>query len=346
MASTDLSFVDEAKAQAAISDLRSNDTPTNWVLFTYAGKNSLQLVGSGSGGIEELKPHLNESSASYGLVRVTDQIDNSTTIKFVFIVWVGEKVPFVQKGKVTTHKGSISSLIGQFHNDVHASNLSDLSEDIIIGKVRDASGTSNRVKEGHVSSAPSHSSGPSSSHAAPAPAPAPAQASSPRAAAAPTRSAHVPTKQPGVAQSTSVLTFLDEENIRSAIKALRSDADETDWVLLTYEGNTNKIYLAGRGILGLDELIPHFKEDGIYYALYRTTDTVDNTVAVKFVLILWVGEKVPIIRKARITTHKGELKEFIGQYHVDIDCSNLSEINEDIVTERVKKASGTANYVK
>jgi hypothetical protein len=180
----------------------------------------------------------------------------------------------------------------------------------------------------------------------PAPSHASPSSSSPRAHVPQTRSANVPTKQPGVAQSTSVLTFIDDENIRGAIKALRSDADETDWILLTYEGNTNKIYLAGKGAGGLEELIPHFKDDGIFYALYRTTDTVDNTVAVKFVLILWVGEKVPIIRKARITTHKGELKEFIGQYHVDIDCSNNSEINDDIVTERVKKASGTANYVK
>jgi len=260
---------------------------------------------------------------------VTDQIDQSVTVKFVFIIWVGEKVPFVQKGKVTTHKGSISSLVGQYHNDVHASTLSELSEEIVIGKVRDASGTASRVKE----NAPQVQSSPA--------------ASSSHSGQRQTSSHSLPTKAPGVPQAAaSVVNFIDEENIKAAIKALRSDADDTDWILLTYEGSTNKIYLLGKGNEGLEELLPHLKENEIFYGLYRTTDTVDNTVAVKFVLILWVGEKVPMIRKARITTHKGEVTSFIGQYHVDIQCSNLEEVNEDLIREAVQKASGTANFVK
>jgi hypothetical protein len=312
------------------------------VLFTYSeqAKNSIELVGKGSNGVEELKHHLHESKVFYGLVRVTDQIDQSTTVKFVFIVWVGEKVPFVQKGKVTTHKGSISSLVGQYHNDVHANNLSELSDEIILGKVRDASGTASRVKDNNTLSSPTPPT--ASSHSPRAP-------SSPVATTtrAPSQGHSSVSKAPGnVPAAASVVTFIDEDKIRASIKALRSDADETDWVLLTYEGNTNKIHLAGHGTGDLDEFIPLLKEDGIFYGLYRTTDTVDNTVAVKFVLILWVGEKVPIIRKARITTHKGEVTSFIGQYHVDVSCSNLSEISEEIITEAVQKASGTANYVK
>jgi len=335
MASTDLHFVNESQAQQAIADLRSNDTPTNWVLFTYSDdvKNGIDLVGSGVNGVEELKQKLTDNKVFYGLVRVTDRIDQSVTVKFVFIIWVGEKVSFVQKGKITTHKGSITSLVGQYHNDVHASNLSEVNEDIILGKVRDASGTANRVKES--TQAPS-STAATHTHTS----------SSPHTATRSSSSHSVPSKAPGVPQASSVVVFIDEDKIRGAIKALRSDSDDTDWVLLTYEGQTNKIYLFGQGNGGLEELLPNLKETEIFYGLYRTTDTVDNTVAVKFVLILWVGEKLPIIRKARITTHKGEVTSFIGQYHVDIQCSNHNEVSEEIIQEAVQKASGTANYVK
>jgi len=290
------------------------------------------LVGSGEGGVDELKSHLQVNKIYYGLVRVTDQIDNSVTVKFVFIIWCGEKVPFVQKGKMTTHKGSITTLIGQFHNDLNCSNQSEISSEIIMSKVRAASGTAIHVKEkegfSHTTPSPVLTSSTGGSSASKAP------------------SSTKSTVKPSVPQgSTSVIQFEDEDNIRQAIKQVRSDTDETDWLLLGYEGAA-KIKLQAKGSDGLDGLLHHLKMDQVQYALYRTTDTVDNTVAVKFVFVIWVGESVAVIRKARITTHKGELTSFIGQYHVDLNCSNLNEINDEIIRDLVQHASGTASYVK
>jgi len=330
MASTDLVFAADDAAQTALKDLRSN-TPTNWILFTYSetAKNTLDFVGSGTGGVEELKTHLVDSKMFYGMVRVIDQIDNSSTVKFVFIIWCGNKVPFVQKGKMTTHKGSITSLMGQYHTDINCSDLSEISEQIIMKKVSDASGTSIHVKDvqrSHQESSPSAAQ------------PRPTQTQKSTAAAS--------SKPSSVPASSSVVTWIDEDKTRAAIKAVRSNNDETDWLLLGYEGSSPKIYLQATGSNGLEELTSNLKTDQVQYGLYRTTDTVDNTIAIKFVLILWVGEQVPVIRKARITTHKGEVTSFIGQYHVDCSCSNFDEINDDIIRELVQKASGTAVYVK
>jgi hypothetical protein len=337
MASTDLVFSNEADANQALSEVRSDTNDTNWCLFTYseAAKNTIDLVGKGAGGVEELKTHLAAGKMFYGLVRVTDKIDNSVTVKFVFIVWCGESVPFVQKAKMTTHKGSITKLIGQFHNDINCSNVSELSEDIIMRKVRDASGTSVHVKESGGSPSLSSSGGPGS-----------ASPSAPTAKSAKAAS-HATAKPAAAPGSASVVTFVDEEKIKAAIKAVRSDNDDTDWLILSYDApNSTKIVLQATGDGGLEELISKLAPDQVQYGLYRTTDTVDNTVAVKFVLILWVGESVPVIRKARITTHKGELTAFIGQYHVDCSCSNLNEVNEDIIRDLVQRASGTAVHVK
>jgi hypothetical protein len=309
------------------------------LLFTYSegSKNVLDFIGSGNGGVEELKQHLTDSKVFYGMVRVTDKIDNSVTVKFVLIVWCGEKVPFVRKAQITTHRGSVTSLFGQYHNDVNVSQFDELSEDIIMSRVRDASGTSQHVKDTVVHSSDATvtlttATTSAAHHAAPK---------------VPAASAKIPTKQPGVPkESAGNVKFIDEDSLRNAIKAVRANNDETDWMLMGYEGNTNNIKLSATGTGDLDELITHLKNDQILYGLYRTTDTIDNTVAIKFVLIVWVGEQVPIIRKARITTHKGDVTGFIGQYHVDIHCSNLAEINEDIVKDLVQRASGTANLVK
>jgi len=279
------------------------------------------------------------------MVRVTDQIDNYVTVKFVFIVWCGEKVPFVKKAQITTHKGSISSLVGQYHNDIYASNPSELTEEGILVKVRAASGTASFVKDTPVHSAPS----PSSSQASGGYNPTSSAGTQYRGASVSTTPKSAPTsKTPGVgaAATASVVVFENEDEIRTALKQVRADNDDTDWVSLTYAGNSNKIHLGGKGVQGLDELISHFKDDQITYGLYRTTDTIDNTVAVKFVFIIWIGEKVPMIRKAKIATHKGDITSFIGQYHVDLTCSNMNEISEDIVRDHVQRASGTAVHVK
>jgi hypothetical protein len=346
MASTELVFANDAEAQGAITDLRNNNTPTNWVLFSYADsqKNTLNLTGTGSGGVEELRPHLDMAKVSYGLVRVTDQIDNSTTVKFVFIVWCGEKVPFVKKAQITTHKGSISTLVGQYHNDIYASNPSELTEQDIINKVRAASGTASFVKDAPASHAPS----PSQTYTNNSAAPTTASGNQYRGTSSTAPKSVNTVKTPGVgaAATAAVIVFENEDEIRTALKQVRANNDDTDWALMKYEGNTNKIRLAGKGAQGLDELISHLKDNEIGYGLYRTTDTIDNTVAVKFVFIIWVGEKVPIIRKAKITTHKGDITSFVGQYHVDLNCSNLNEINEDIVRDLVQRASGTAVHVK
>jgi len=343
MASTDLVFSEEEKANQAFKEVRSNDNETNWLLFAYSdtSKNTLDFIGKGSRGVDELKTHLTDSKTAYGLVRVTDKIDNSVTVKFVLIVWVGEKVPFVKKAQVTTHKGSVTKLFGQYHNDVHANTLDEVTQDIVMSKVRNASGTAQHVKDGPVSSSPATTHTPS---------PQPQQQHQPQEPKQPRAAASAAPKKEAAGaapkNTASMVTFVDEDALRAGIKAVRADNDATDWLLIGYEGSTNALKLVATGQGDLDELITHLKDDQILYGLYRTTDTIDNTVAVKFVMIVWVGEKVPIIRKARIVTHKGDVTSFIGQYHVDVNCSNLNEINEDIVKDLVQRASGTANLVK
>jgi len=245
---------------------------------------------------------------------------------------------------MTTHKGSITSLIGQYHNDINVSALEELDDHVIQSKVEGASGTAVHVKESSLH--PPSSSSSSTTTTTTTTAPVTGSSGYKRGGTAPT--SNPTTKQPGVPQAATIVQFIDEDATKAALKKVRADNDETDWALIGYEGtgNSNKLKLIATGADGLDELISHFTEDQVLYALYRTTDTIDNTVAVKFVFVIWVGEKVAVTRKARITTHKGEITAFIGQYHVDLTCSNLNEINDEIVRDLVQRAGGTASHVK
>jgi len=64
------------------------------------------------------------------------------------------------------------------------------------------------------------------------------------------------------------------------------------------------------------------------------------------VFIIYIGEKVPGVKKARIATQKGAITEFFGQYHVDVTVSNPSELTEDLIKSVVAAAAGTKSNVK
>ena len=61
----------------------------------------LQLTATGTGGLDELREHLDESKASYAYVRVRYANDKeSHREKFIFVVWIGPSCKIMRKAKV------------------------------------------------------------------------------------------------------------------------------------------------------------------------------------------------------------------------------------------------------
>ena len=64
-----------AELQQRIADVRDNSTPTDWVLASLSaeseGAAALRVVGSGSGGVNELRERLTQDSIFYGLIALT-----------------------------------------------------------------------------------------------------------------------------------------------------------------------------------------------------------------------------------------------------------------------------------
>ena len=87
--------MDEEAVRDAIKEVRSvNESDTNWMAVTYEGPKSmkLRLLGKGTGGADELAELVKPEMAVYALIRVVDRIDNSDTVKFVFVLFLGEKL--------------------------------------------------------------------------------------------------------------------------------------------------------------------------------------------------------------------------------------------------------------
>jgi hypothetical protein len=53
-------------------DVRNDKSSTNWLIMSYPeGKDELELMGSGSGGLTELQTNLKADQAAFGYLRMT-----------------------------------------------------------------------------------------------------------------------------------------------------------------------------------------------------------------------------------------------------------------------------------
>jgi hypothetical protein len=112
---------------AAVKEVRDDTKPTDWALARLGDDGqSLTLAGSGTGGAEGLAAHLTSDAAYYGIIRVTDLVDRSSTIKFAFLAFLGEDLSPMRRAKASTIKGSVSSVFAPFHAEMVG--LTDASE--------------------------------------------------------------------------------------------------------------------------------------------------------------------------------------------------------------------------
>ncbi|XP_043273722.1 drebrin-like protein [Venturia canescens] len=121
-------------------------SPVNWAVFGYEGQtNNLKVVGTGSGGLEEMIDELNSGSIMYAFCRV---IDTKTSLpKCVLVNWQGECAPIVRKGTCANHIRDIEKLLKGAHITVNARSEEDVEVELIMEKLARATGSSYKFNE-------------------------------------------------------------------------------------------------------------------------------------------------------------------------------------------------------
>lgn len=129
----------DPKVVNAYESVRDDNTDTNWLLLGYGGsKKTLQLYGSGKGGLKEFVAKLPENEVVYGYLRVV--YGDSGRSKFVFVTYVPDTLSGLAKAKANMHKPSVDNFLKYFHIHVAATTASDLQEATIQAKLFAAGG--------------------------------------------------------------------------------------------------------------------------------------------------------------------------------------------------------------
>lgn len=138
---TKMSGLNAPEIAAAYDAVRSDKDPTNWLLLSSPSGPTLSLAATGSGGLSELKDSLDDSQVQYAYVRVEYANDSeSTRVKFVLVIWIGESTKVMRKARVSIESGEVKRVLSHHSIQVDANDKSDLDEDDIVKRLRKAGG--------------------------------------------------------------------------------------------------------------------------------------------------------------------------------------------------------------
>ncbi len=141
------------------------------------------------------------------------------------------------------------------------------------------------------------------------------------------------------------MSGLNAPEVLAAYDAVRSDKDETNWLLLSYAGAVgDKLKLAGTGTGGLPELAAQLDDGQAQYGYARVEYANDTeSKRVKFALVVWIGEHTKVMRKARVTFETGAVKKVLAHHSIQVDARDKSDLDEREIVARMRRAGG-ADY--
>ncbi|XP_065830042.1 uncharacterized protein [Oscarella lobularis] len=331
---TEASIEDQAKFDSGMADVRKDSSSTNWALFGHVGGDPAKVgfVATGTGGPEEFHGLLDDGNVMYALVRLEETIDMSQTVKFIYVRWLGEKIPTVKLGKYGVVHGSVVKHFQPHHMLVETGTTDDLTKDALMAKLSESSGQRSKVLDESNAERRQErgfTSGTKASGGA---------ASRPNVAGS-------FAGMGGAAKKGAVIKI--EADVVQAVSDVKADGSSTDWAVAGYGENNvkNPLVLLGSGSEGLDNLKELLTPEIAAYAILRVKDVVDDIATVKFVFIKWVGENVKPMSKAKISTHKADVEGVFHPAHISIFATQLSEVSQRAIMDRVQSASGSKSHV-
>ncbi|KAJ3337915.1 hypothetical protein HDU91_001355, partial [Kappamyces sp. JEL0680] len=113
--------------------------------------------------------------------------------------------------------------------------------------------------------------------------------------------------------------------ITDAIQDVRNDATATNWVLIGHKDENPNVLT-------------------VLYALLRVTTRVDLSDTIKFVYVHWSGESVGFAKKGKYGVVHGAVHKYFLPYHVDFDITELREMTESMVADKVQQNVRSADF--
>lgn len=87
-----------------------------WVLVGYQDKNTLKIVGTGTGDSQELAKKIVDNDIMYAVVRVQAMNKDVSEGRSVFIRFLGPNISTLQRGQKNSHIGAVKEVMSHGRN--------------------------------------------------------------------------------------------------------------------------------------------------------------------------------------------------------------------------------------
>jgi hypothetical protein len=302
---TNLAVKDEAGVSAVLDKLRNSENPLNWVMFRYFDRDTLEMCGSGEGGLDELRKSLVENEIRFVILEVVITGDDYNAVKFVLITYIGQGVSAgIGKARAAGHRQELVDFVKKtmaISAEYQASNLDELNS-------REISASVTKVRERYQDSI---------------------SVGQPKDVLQTMSRSHASAGD----RTKSQLIINNEDQIKNELLRIHS-TDELDWVMMTYEpGKKDEIRFqdSGKTLASIRSIV---NDSLIAFILMKFRFVEPTQTVMKNVLITWVGENVSPLQKARTGSQRSELADWIIQsipFHSHYQAGSLDELTEEAV---------------
>ncbi|CAO3593932.1 unnamed protein product [Absidia cylindrospora] len=128
---------------------------------------------------------------------------------------------------------------------------------------------------------------------------------------------------------------VSDPTIANLYEDVRDDKSETNWAFFDFAtGKPDRLQVSGSGSGGFGEFVGHLQPDvagwGYIFSSYQVYSGA---------LVASVG----VMRRAKLSIQIAEVKNVLRNYHIEVPASQLTDLDEQDIMTKLRKASG-ANY--
>ncbi|GFZ46279.1 hypothetical protein JCM24511_04526 [Saitozyma sp. JCM 24511] len=136
-----------------------------------------------------------------------------------------------------------------------------------------------------------------------------------------------------------------DPKIAEAYEKVRDNKEDITWLLLDYQSDkSDTLTLTATGTGDLSDLTSHLQPQRASFAYAKVKYNNDeHSFREKFILVIWIGEEVKVMRRAKVSVHAADVKNVLRAYSIEVSASSAHDLKQDDVVQRLRRAGG-ANY--